>query len=101
MNQQAMMRQLQKMQEEMARAQEELAATEVTGQAGGGLVQVTCTATGEWRSVVIDPKAIDPDDPELLGDLVLAALNEAKREAERTQAERLGPLTQGLSLPGF
>jgi len=101
MNQQAMMRQLQKMQEEMARAQEELAETMVTGQAGGGLVQVTCTATGEWKSVTIDPKAIDPDDPELLGDLVLAALNEAKRTAEETQAARLGPLTQGLSLPGF
>ncbi len=101
MNQQAMMRQLQKMQQEMARVQQELAETEVPGQAGNGLVTAVCTGAGEWRSVKIDPKAIDPDDPELLEDLVLAALNDAKANAERLQQERLGPLTAGLSLPGF
>ncbi len=99
MNQQAMMKQLQKMQAEMAKAQAELAETEVTGQAGNGLVTVTCTATGEWRGITIDPKLIDPDDPEMLQDLVLAALNDAKATAEQTQQDRLGPLTSGL--PGF
>ncbi len=101
MNQKAMMRQLQQMQADMARAQQELAEAEVTGQAGNGLVTVTCTGAGEWRSVRIDPKLIDPDDPDMLQDLVLAALNDAKASAERMQQERLGPLTQGLSLPGF
>jgi DNA-binding YbaB/EbfC family protein len=101
MNQQAMMRQIQKMQAEMAKAQEELAVTEVTGQAGNGLVTVTCTATGNWRGIKIDPKLIDPDDPEMLQDLVLAALNDAKAVAEQTQQERLGPLTAGMSLPGL
>lgn len=101
MNQQEMMRQLQKMQAEMAKAQQELAEAEVTGQAGNGLVTVVCTGDGAWRSVKINPQAIDPDDPELLEDLVLAALNDAKTTAERLQQERLGPLTAGLSLPGM
>lgn len=101
MNQQAMLKQLQKMQAEMARAQAELAELEVTGQAGNGLVQVTCTAAGEWRGVKIDPKLIDPDDPDMLQDLVLAALQDAKATAEQAQQERLGPLTAGISLPGF
>jgi len=101
MNQQAMMRQLQQMQAEMAKAQAELAETEVMGQSGNGLVEVVCTATGEWRALRIDPKLIDPDDPDMLQDLILAALNDAKAIAERTQQERLGPLTAGLSLPGF
>jgi len=101
MNQKAMMRQIQQMQAEMAKAQQELAETEVTGQAGNGLVTVTCTAAGEWRGIRIDPKLIDPEDPDMLQDLILAALNDAKAVAERTQSERLGPLTAGLSLPGF
>lgn len=101
MNQKAMMRQIQQMQAAMAQAQAELAEAEVTGQAGNGLVSVVCTGAGEWRSVTIDPKLIDPDDPDMLQDLVLAALNDAKANAERMQQERLGPLTQGLSLPGF
>lgn len=101
MNQKAMMKQLQQMQAAMAQAQQELAELEVTGQGGNGLVTATCTAAGEWRSVTIDPKLLDPDDPEMVQDLVLAALNDAKAAAEAAQQARLGPLTSGINLPGF
>ena len=101
MNQKAMMRQLQQMQAAMAQAQAELAALEVTGQAGNGLVTATCTGAGEWRSIRIDPKLLDPDDPDMVQDLVLAALNDAKAAAEAAQQQRLGPLTAGVDLPGF
>jgi DNA-binding YbaB/EbfC family protein len=101
MNQKAMMKQLQQMQAAMAQAQQELAELEVTGQGGNGLVTATCTAAGEWRSVTIDPKLLDPDDPDMVQDLVLAALNDAKAAAEAAQQARLGPLTSGINLPGF
>jgi DNA-binding YbaB/EbfC family protein len=101
MNQKAMMKQLQQMQAAMEQAQAELAVLEVTGQAGNGLVTATCTGAGEWRAVRIDPKLLDPDDPEMVQDLVLAALNDAKAAAEAAQQQRLGPLTSGISLPGF
>ena len=101
MNQKAMMKQLQQMQAAMAQAQQELAELEVTGQGGNGLVTATCTAAGEWRSVTIDPKLLDPDDPDMVQDLVLAALNDAKTAAEAAQQARLGPLTSGINLPGF
>ena len=101
MNQKAMMKQLQQMQAAMAQAQQELAELEVTGQGGNGLVTATCTAAGEWRSVTIDPKLLDPDDPDMVQDLVLAALNDAKAAAEAAEQQRLGPLTAGINLPGF
>jgi DNA-binding YbaB/EbfC family protein len=101
MNQKAMMKQIQQMQAAMAQAQQELAELEVTGQAGNGLVTATCTAAGEWRGVRIDPKVLDPDDPDMVQDLVLAALNDAKAAAEAAQQARLGPLTAGINLPGF
>ena len=101
MNQKAMMKQIQQMQAAMATAQQELAVLEVTGQAGNGLVTATCTASGEWRAITIDPKLLDPDDPDMVQDLVLAALNDAKNHAEAAQQSRLGPLTQGINLPGF
>jgi DNA-binding YbaB/EbfC family protein len=95
------MQQLMKLQRKLAEAQAELAETEVTGTAGGGLVTVTMTASGEFRGVKIDPKAVDPDDVETLEDLVLAAVHNAS-EAGRTVTEaKLGPLTGGLGLPGF
>ena len=78
-NLQQLMKQAQKMQQQMADAQAELAETEVTGTAGGGLVTVTLTGTGEVTAVKIDPKAVDPDDVETLEDLVLAALHNAHR----------------------
>lgn len=101
MNQQQMMRQIQKMQADMARAQEELAASEVTGTAGGGMVTATMTGSGELRAVKIDPQAVDPDDVELLEDMVVAAIAEAKKNADALQQQLMGGITQGINLPGF
>ncbi|WP_412746993.1 YbaB/EbfC family nucleoid-associated protein [Krasilnikovia sp. MM14-A1004] len=101
---QQIMKQAQKMQQQVAQAQAELAAAELTGTAGGGLVTVTVTGLGEYKSVKIDPKVVDPEDLETLEDLVLAALHNAA-EAQRELTERtMGPVTGGmggLGLPGF
>ena len=98
-----LMQQAQQMQEQMARAQDELASETVEASAGGGLVTVKATGAGEIREIKIDPKAIDPDDPELLEDLVLAAVNEALRSAQALAQSRLGAATGlgGLGLPGM
>ncbi len=96
-----MMKQVAKMQADLAKAQEELAEEQIEGSAGGGMVTVTVTGMGEFTAVKIDPKAVDPDDPSLLEDLVLAAIHDAHRAQQEVQASRLGPLTGGLSLPGM
>lgn len=98
---QALMKQAQKMQQQLAAAQAELAETEVTGTSGGGLVTVTVTGGGEVRAVSIKPEVVDPDDVETLEDLVVAALNDASAAAAALSAEKMGPLTGGLGLPGF
>ena len=98
---QALMKQAQKMQQQLAAAQAELADAEVTGTSGGGLVTVTVTGGGEVRALKIDPKVVDPEDVETLEDLVLAALNDASAAAAALSAEKMGPLTGGLGLPGF
>jgi DNA-binding YbaB/EbfC family protein len=90
------LQQAQKMQEQLMTAQQELAETEVTGQAGNGLVRVTQTAAGEVRSVEIDPKIVDPEDVETLQDLLVGAIQDASRAAQELQAEKMGPLTGGL-----
>ncbi|NJC72821.1 YbaB/EbfC family nucleoid-associated protein [Planosporangium thailandense] len=100
-NLQQLMKQAQKMQQQMAAAQAELAETELTGTAGGGLVTVTVTGTGEVTAVKIDPKAVDPDDVETLEDLVLAALHNAAEQARELTEEKMGPLAGGLGLPGM
>jgi nucleoid-associated protein EbfC len=100
-----MLQQVQQMQEEMARAQEELAKEIVEASAGGGMVTVKATGGGEIVGITIDPRAIDPDDPEMLADLVLAAVNEALRSASSLMESKMqGMLPGGLSglgLPGF
>jgi DNA-binding YbaB/EbfC family protein len=98
-----LMQQAQQMQEQMARVQEELAHETVEASAGGGLVTVKATGAGEIAEIKIDPKAIDPDDPELLEDTVLAAVNEALRSAQALAQSRLGAATGlgGLELPGM
>jgi DNA-binding YbaB/EbfC family protein len=96
-----LMQQAQQMQEEMAKAQAELATETVEACAGGGLVSVKATGGGEIVAITIDPKAIDPDDPELLEDMVLAAVNEALRSAQSLAQSKLGSLTGGLGLPGL
>jgi DNA-binding YbaB/EbfC family protein len=90
------LQQAQKMQRQLANAQQELADAEVTGQAGNGLVTVTTTGAGEVRKVSIDPKVVDPADVETLEDLVLGALQDAARAAKRAQEEKMGPLAGGL-----
>jgi nucleoid-associated protein EbfC len=85
-------------------AQQELAAAEVTGQAGNGLVTVTVSGEGETRAVTIDPKVVDPDDVETLQDLVVGALADAHRKLQELAATKIGPLAGGLGglgLPGF
>ena len=101
MNQQQMMRQIQKMQADMAKAQEDLAAAEVTGTAGGGMVTAPLSGSGEIKAVKIDPQAVDPDDVELLEDMVVAAIAEAKKNADALQQQLMGGITQGINLPGF
>ncbi|MEU3072973.1 YbaB/EbfC family nucleoid-associated protein [Streptomyces laurentii] len=102
-NMQQLLQQAQKMQQDLARAQQELAATEVDGQAGGGLVKATVTGSGELRALVIDPKAVDPEDTETLADLVVAAVKAANDNAQQLQQAKLGPLAQGLGggMPGL
>jgi DNA-binding YbaB/EbfC family protein len=95
------MQQAQKMQQQLAEAQAELAETEVTGTAGGGLVTVTITGTGEFTAVKIDPKAVDPDDVETLEDLVLAALHNAADSVRQLTEQKMGPLTAGLGGAGL
>ena len=99
-----MMEQVQQMQTQMQQAQEELKNETVQATAGGGMVTVTATGSGEIKEIKIDPKAIDPDDPELLEDMVLAAVNEALRSAHGLIEAKLGPAMGGLSglgLPGL
>ena len=90
-NMQQIMKQAQKMQQQVAQAQAELAEAEVTGTAGGGLVTVVVTGLGEYKSVKIDPKAVDPDDVETLEDLVLAAIHNAAEAAARADRGEDGP----------
>jgi nucleoid-associated protein EbfC len=96
-----MMKQVQQMQADMARMQEELANETVEASAGGGMVTVTATGSGEIKAITIAPEAIDPDDPELLADMILGAVNEALRSANDLAQSRLGGMAGGLGLPGL
>jgi hypothetical protein len=100
-----LLQQMGQMQEEMQKAQDELEHERIESSAGGGMVTVTATGAGEIKQIKIDPKAIDPDDPELLADMVLAAVNEAIRSARSLQETKLGGLAGGalggLGLPGL
>ena len=99
-----MFEQVQQMQEQMQKAQEELKNETVEATAGGGMVTVTATGGGEIKSIKIDPKAIDPNDPEMLEDMIVAAVNEALRSAQGLIESKLGPALgglHGLGLPGM
>ena len=103
-NMQQLMKQAQKMQQQLAEAQSKLAQTEVTGTAGGGLVSAVVMGDGSVVSVKIDPKAVDPDDGESLEDLVVAAIRDAATNAAELQQTTMGPLAGGLGglgLPGM
>jgi nucleoid-associated protein EbfC len=92
---------LKQMQSKLAKIQDELAAEEISGTAGGGVVTVVANGQQQLVSVKIDPEAVDPEDVSMLEDLVLAAANEALNKSRELAARRLGSLTGGMGLPGF
>ncbi len=100
-----MLREAQRMQEELAKAQADAAKEIVEASAGGGMVTVKANGAGEIVEIAIDPRAIDPDDPELLADMVLAAVNEALRSAQGLMQSKVSGLLPGhlggLGLPGL
>ncbi|HET6686465.1 MAG TPA: YbaB/EbfC family nucleoid-associated protein [Jiangellaceae bacterium] len=93
---QQLLQQAQRMQEQLMSAQQNLAETEITGTAGGGLVTATVTGAGELVSLDIAPSVVDPTDVETLCDLVVAAVRDAHAQAQRLAADQMGPLGQGL-----
>jgi len=95
-----LMKQAQQMQAKMAEMQAQLDHVEMTGASGGGLVEVTLTGKGLMRKIKIDKSLLDPNEGEVLEDLILAAFNEAKQRVEAHVAEEMGKLTGGLQLPG-
>jgi len=101
MNMNKMMKQVQEMQRQMAKAQEELAAQEIEASAGGGMVTVKVTGDLRIVSIKIDPGAVDTDDIEMLEDMVLAAANEALRSAQELASSKMSGLTGGLNIPGL
>ncbi len=104
-NMQQLMKQAQKMQRDLLAAQEEIAATTVEGSAGGGLVKATMTGSGELTQLAIEPSVVDADDIETLQDLVVAAVRDAKSNADELAAAKMGPMAGSmggsLGLPGF
>lgn len=97
-----LLKQAQEMQEKMAAMQEELASMEIAGQAGAGLVSVTLNGKGEMTGVKLDPSMVDPSDPTMLEDLIVAAYADARSKVEETMSERMQELTGGMPLPpGF
>lgn len=100
----ALLAQAQQLQQQLMEAQESLARAEVHGQGGGGLVRVTMRGNGEVIAVAIDPKVINPEDPDTLQDLIVGAVADAARQVTQLAQEKLGPLSGGggnLGLPGF
>ena len=94
-----LMKQAQKMQDDMKKAQDELASIEIEGQSGAGLVKVTMNCKHDVKRVQIDPSLLE-DDKDMLEDLVAAAVNDAVRRVEEASAAHLGKVTQGMNLPG-
>lgn len=101
MNQASMLKQAQKMQQEMLRMQAEQEAKTFTAKAGGGMVSATVSGKHELVSMEINPEAVDPDDVEMLQDMVIAAVNEAMRAADNEAANNMSRLTGGLNLGGL
>ena len=96
-----MMKQVQKMQSQMEDVQEELAEKKVEATAGGGVVKVVANGQQEIVDISIEPDAVDPDDVEMLEDLILAAVNEGMRKVQDMASERMGKLTGGMNIPGL
>lgn len=100
-NMNQMMKQVKKMQQQMVKVQEELANKTVEGTAGGGVVTVTANGHKKITNIVIQPEAVDPEDVEMLQDLVLAAVNDALTKADELAAKDMGKFTGGMNLPGL
>ena len=100
-NMQNMMKQMQKMQKKMAEAQEELGEKQIEGTAGGGMVTVIVSGHKQVLDVKINEEAVDPDDVEMLQDLVLAATNDALKKADELTNSTMGQFTKGMNLPGM
>ncbi|MBA4549967.1 YbaB/EbfC family nucleoid-associated protein [Thermoactinomyces intermedius] len=100
-NMNQMLKQVKKMQQEMAKAQQELEKKEVEGTAGGGVVKVRMNGHKQLLGIEISPEVVDPDDVEMLQDLITAAINEAMKQAEELVAKDLGKFTGGLNIPGL
>ena len=100
-NQMNMMKQAQKMQQDFLKMQQELESTRFEFTSGGGAVKATIVGTRELQSIEIDPEVVDPEDVEMLQDTILAAVNEAMREASETCEREMGKLTGGMSIPGL
>jgi len=96
-----MIKQVQKMQQKLAELQDELENLTVEGTSGGGMVRVVANGKGELTQIKIEPQAVDPNDIEMLEDLVLAAVNQAKEKSAELQQERMAKLTGGLNIPGM
>ncbi len=96
-----MMKQLQKMQAKMEEIQNELEQTQVEGSAGGGMVKVIVNGKQDLLEIKIDPEVVDPEDIEMLQDLIVAAVNQARQKAQELQAEQMSALTGGLNIPGM
>ena len=96
-----MVKQAQKMQQDMLRMQEEMESKTYTASAGGGMVKAEVSGKNELVNLVIDPEAVDPDDVEMLQDMVIAAVNEALRTAETDKANNMSKMTGGLNLGGL
>ena len=101
MNQAAMMKQAQKMQQEMIRMQQELENTNYTAAAGGGMVKAVVNGKQELVDLQINPEAVDPDDVDMLQDMIIAAVNEAMRTADAAAQNNMSKLTGGLNLGGL
>ncbi len=95
------LKQAQKMQGEMAKMQEEMAATTVVGQSGGGMVEVTMDGKQEVKGVRLDPAAVDARDVEMLEDLIVAAFNDAQKKVQKLTQENMAKMTGGLNIPGM
>lgn len=100
-NMQGMLKQAQKMQEDMAALQEDLDAREYTVKAGGGVVEITITGTLEIKKIDISPDIVDPDDLETLSDVLTAGVNEAIKKVNSTNSEEMGKITGALNMPGL
>lgn len=100
-NMNQLMKQAQQMQQKLAEAQESMNEVTVDASAGGGMVKVTVDGAMQLKSVTIDPDALDPEDVEMLQDLVISAVNEALRQADDAMSSRMNSFTSGLNIPGL